>query len=132
MENFTLINYVFALGGFGIATMLWYVMWTIGKFSIRRRMRRDLYANLPFSAEEIEQNRNLERAQNLVQIRQLELRIAECKRDVAMAEAKTADSLGRINELNTRIEILMLENRSQRMLEEYQEDAGDDVKQHNA
>lgn len=118
MENFNIVNAVFAAGGFAVSTIIWWTMWNISKSSLRRKIRREMYADLPTNIVDIERSRNLERAYHQVELKQLELRIAEMKRDVAESEAKVSESLGRISELNNKIEVMMLERRATEMADQ--------------
>jgi len=120
MENINLINAAFALGGFATSTVIWWIMYSLMQIGLRRRIRMEMYADLPTNIEDIERNRNLERSYHNVELKQLELRIAEMKRDVAESEAKVSESLSRISELNNKVELMMLERKAYKMVYEEQ------------
>lgn len=108
--------------GFGAASVLWWIILLLSKMVLRRKIRQEMYANLPTSMEEIEHSRNLERAVNEVEMRRRDLKIAELRLELAESEAKVGESLSRIDVLNHNLEITMLELSAKRARDRQDQD----------
>lgn len=63
---------------------------------------------LPLTIEKIDADKEVIRAHHVVELRRLELQIAETKAAEAEANAMASEAMGRIDKLNRRIEVLQL------------------------
>lgn len=122
MENINMAFIGTAAIGFGAASVLWWIILLLSKMVLRRKIRQEMYANLPTSMEEIEHSRNLERAVNEVEMRRRDLKIAELRLELAESEAKVGESLSRIDVLNHNLEITMLELSAKRARDRQDQD----------
>lgn len=122
MENINMAFIGTAAIGFGVASVLWWIILLFSKMVLRRKIRQEMYANLPTSMEEIEHSRNLERAVNEVEMRRRDLKIAELKLELAESEAKVGESLSRIDVLNRNLEVTLLELSAKRARDRQEQD----------
>lgn len=121
MENINMAFLGTAGIGFGVASVIWWTLLLLTKINMKRKLRREMYANLPTSMEEIEHSRNLERAVHEVELRRRDLRIAELKLELAESEAKVGESMTRIDVLNHNLEIIKLEMAAKKAMEQQEE-----------
>jgi hypothetical protein len=81
-------------------------------YMIQRRrimgLRVKMMKRLPMTIEQIDADKEVVRAHHMIDLRRLELRIAEAEAAEAEARAQAQESLTRIDKLNRRIEVLQL------------------------
>jgi hypothetical protein len=63
---------------------------------------------LPMTLEQIDADKEVVRAHHIIDLRQLELKIAQAQASEAEANARAQEGLGRIDKLNRRLEVLQL------------------------
>ena len=94
--------------GFAIAMILWIPLsiWIIRRTTMRVKV--DIMQRLPMTLEQIDADKDVIRAHHMIDLRQLELKIAEAQASEAEANARSQEGLTRIDKLNRRLEVLQL------------------------
>lgn len=72
------------------------------------RLKVDMMQRLPMTLEQIDSDKEVIRAHHVVELCQLNLKIAEKEQEAAEARAATSSALSRIDELNRRLEVFQL------------------------
>lgn len=110
---------VILTSGAWLFIMRWY------KNKVINVTKRELELRMPFTIEEIEAERELTRTTHIHELKLLELKIAELKKNEAEANLKASTALNRIGKLNSRVERLRLElvaSRKRSKIEEIESD----------
>jgi len=99
---------VFIAIGMGIAslglvpTFLFWMRRTVINLKV------DMMQRLPLTLAQIDADKEVMRAHHMIDLKALELKIAQAQASEAEANAMTAEGLNRIDKLNRRIEVLQL------------------------
>jgi hypothetical protein len=72
------------------------------------KLKVDMMQRLPLTLEQLDAEKELIRAHHAVELKHIELKIAQAKEAEAEANAMTAEGLNRIDKLNRRLEVLQL------------------------
>jgi len=108
--DFNLTVAFFALGfGAILASGVWFFLVGWIKKKTINKTRKEFETRLPLTIEEIEAERELTKSKHIQELRALELKIAELKVREAEANLKTQTAMGRVGQLNDRVERLRLE-----------------------
>lgn len=94
--------------GAAAATAIWIPLSIWIKNRAKMRLRIDLMQRLPITLDQIESDKEAQRAHHVVELKRLELKIAEHQEAEALAQAETAEAMGRIDKLNRRLEVLQI------------------------
>jgi septal ring factor EnvC (AmiA/AmiB activator) len=71
-------------------------------------LKVEMMRRLPMTLEKIDADREVVRAHHVIDLRRLELKIAELEASEAEARAQVQESLSRIDKLNRRIEVMQI------------------------
>lgn len=72
------------------------------------RLKVDMMQRLPLTLDQIDADKEVIRAHHVIELKRLELQIAEAQASEAEARAMAAEGLSRIDKLNRRIEVMQL------------------------
>lgn len=120
--DFSITLGLFAIGfGVVLASAIWFIITKWVKRRAIKSTRKEFESRLPLTIEEIEAERELTRSQHRLDLRMMEVKIAELQLREAEANLKANNALARVGQLNDRIERLRLElvaNRKRKKLNE--------------
>lgn len=108
--DFNITLALFALGiGIVFASGIWFLITQWMKKRTVAKTRKEFESRIPLTIEEIEAERELTRAQHVHELRLMELKISELTLRNAESNLKTQTAMGRVSQLNDRVERLRLE-----------------------
>jgi septal ring factor EnvC (AmiA/AmiB activator) len=81
-------------------------------------LKVEMMRRLPMTLEQIDADREVARAHHMIELRRLQLKIAELEAAETEAKAQVQESLSRIDKLNRRIEVLQIKLSARKVTKE--------------